>query len=363
VDGEGDPKQKGAVDASQKAAESLRARVPKIRLRVSGAAKGKYEIRIDGNKVADALADAPIPVDVGKHLVEFSGEGLLPEKQEVTVVEKDQKEVAFEAKDAVAAKKDEPKKDLPKKVEQKDDHKKEEPKKEEPKKPSPKTTDEAPSFGLVFGLSVGNTIPFGKVQADPGETGTFSHVSNDAGDRSTEHIDYFGSGIALEGLVGFRVHPMLAPYLFFQHGFLGSSGFSKDATSSSLSTDSFGVGVTFNSSPSGTFGFYADYAFALRTSRWSFDEAPSSTPTGDVTRKTATLHGLEPVRLKLGVAYKPLPTLTVVAALSVALGVYTSFDCKSCATVDETVTTSIASTAWHGFGGLTIGGLYDLSLK
>jgi len=357
IDGEGDPKQKGAVEASQKAADALRPRVPKIRLRVSGAAKGKYEVRIDGNKVADALADAPIPVDPGKHVVELSGEGLVTDKQEVTAVEKETKEVVFEAKDATAPKKDEPKKDPPKK----DEPKKDEPKKIEPKKPEPKNSD-APSFGLVFGVSVGNLVPFGKVQGDPGVVGTFSRT-NDAGDRSMDHIDYFGSGLALEAQVGFRVIPQLAPYLFFQHGFMGASGFSKDkdvAINSSLSTDSFGVGVTFNSSPSGTFGLFADYAFALRGSTWSFDEAPTSG--GEVTRKTATLHGWEPLRLKIGAAFKPIPSMTIYAAGVVSLGFYTSLDCKSCTTLDETDKTSIETTAMHGFGGVSIGGLYDLSL-
>ncbi|GAC1576442.1 MAG: hypothetical protein NVS3B20_08010 [Polyangiales bacterium] len=223
--GEGDPKQREAVEASRKAAEALRAKIPKLKVKVSGAPKSKYEIRLDGGRLSDALLDTPMPVDVGKHVVEISGDGLVPGKQEVTVAEKDAKEVVLVALESAgpaaipvsvtpsASAAPAATTPIMAPVAQQD-----------LAKTKDRNSAHPPKFGFILGVSLGYLVPEGKVQ-DPTNSNTLFFGRERDGQRLSDQSDYFGSGPSLEVTLGVRALPFLAPYLFVQHGFLGQSGF------------------------------------------------------------------------------------------------------------------------------------------
>lgn len=345
LEGQGDPKQKDAVDAAHKAADALRPRVPRIRAKVTGTQKGKYQIRIDGTPVSDALLDTPVPVDVGKHLVELSGEGIAPDSQEVTVSEKETRDVVFEAKEPSAA-------PPPPKESKEPKEKKEPPKGAEPKGPEPKPAPDkphgqAPSMAIEVGLSLGNIQPAGQI-VDPA-TGNLPRFAR-GGDSA--QLNYVGAGFAFEPRVGFRFLQPLAAYVFWQHGFLGSSGLSNDSGDFSASTDAFGLGLTLLTHPNGKWSGYGDLSLATRTLRYD-DRAFG---------EKATFTGGE-VGLKLGVAYKAMPALTLLACGWINLGSYSTFTYEDANNPAQNRDEAIDQTASHAFFGLSLGATWDFALK
>jgi len=347
IEGQGDPKQKDAVDAARKAGESLRPRVPRIRTKVAGTQKGKYQVRIDGTPVSEALLDTPVPVDVGKHLVELSGEGIAADSQEITVVEKETREVVFEPKEPSAAA-------PPKDTKEPKDKPKEGP------KPSPETTPTdskqpkpepprtgAPAMSVLFGFSLGNIVPGGQI-VDPAT----ANLPRFARDASSDQLDYVGSGLAIEPRIGFRFLRPLAAYVFWQHGFLGKSGHSQESSDFSGSTDAYGLGFSLLTHPNGTLGGYGDVSVGLRTTRYD-DRAAG---------EKATFSGGE-LGLKLGVAYKLMPTLTLVAFGWITTGSYSSFTYEDAKDSAQNKDEAIDQTASHSFYGLGLGATWDLALR
>lgn len=349
LEGEGDPKQKEAVAAARKAQESLRPRTPKVRVKVSGLAqKGKYELRIDGTRISDALIDLPVPVDPGKHLVEVTGDGFTADSQEVTVAEKETKEVTVEAKTKGEGTTEPPKKDEPKKTEpKKEEPPKEEPKKEEPKKEEPKKNGKpqgVSTFGLVFGLSIGNVQPGGKLM------GVSTGNSLFAGD-SSDQLQWIGGGVSLEVNAGLRIIAPLAIYVFGEYGALGKSGNTKPSEDFTASTSLIGVGASYLSHPRSPFSFYADLSIGGRSTR--FDDG--------TTGVKCSFSSVDP-RLKLGGAFRPLPTVTVLAYVWGSFGSYGSFKYEDRDHPNANVDGQIDQTASHVFFGAAVGGTYDLKL-
>ncbi|MGZ3422765.1 MAG: hypothetical protein ACXWUG_20155 [Polyangiales bacterium] len=333
LEGQGDPKQKEAVEAARKAQEALRPKVPRIKVKVTGQQKGKHEIRIDGVPVSAVLVDLPIPVDPGKHLIEVLGEGQTAEGQEVTVGEKETKELSFELKDASSVpKKEEPKKEQPKK---------EEPKKEEPPKKEPKKKD---GFALVFGLQLGNIMPGGKFVDPSTVNAPFVAV-----DGNSDQLQYVGSGFMLEPQVGIRPLPWLGVYAFWQHGFLAKSGNTKDATDFSASTDLVGIGGQILTHPHSMFSGYGDLSFGPRVTKLH---------SGDVDGSFSAIDG----RIKIGAAYRPRPDITVLAFVWASVGTYTHFKFENAANADQNRDEAVDATASHSFIGFGLGGQYDLKL-
>ncbi len=349
IDGQGDPKQKDAVEASKKAGNALRPRVPKIHTKVSGTPKGKYDLKIDGTPVSSALIDAPVPVDVGKHTIELSGEGIVTDTQEVTVAEKETKEVVFVAKEPGSA--TPPPKD-DKKPPPKDDKLPPPPPKDDKLPPPPPRApekNEAPRLGLVFGFAIGNIEPRGKMVDE--NTGNVPRFARRDGEVKNDQLDYFGAGVAIEPQIGFRFVRPLHAYLLWQHGFLGQSGYSKDHDFSA-STDAFGLGLALNTHPRGPFGLYLDMAVTSRST--SFNDR--------TTGETATFSG-QNFRLKGGVAYKPIPTFTILGFAFVSAGSYTSFSYNADADpTQKRDNEAIDLTKNHTFFGFGVGATYDLAL-
>jgi hypothetical protein len=345
IDGQGDPKHKDAVDAARKAEASLRPRVPKIHTKVQGTQKGKYEVRIDGAPVSAALLDTAVPVDVGKHVVEISGDNIAPDSQEITVAEKETKEVVFHTKDpsTVPPPKDDPKKpkkdpEPPPPIEKPI---------EKPIEPPATTKPLAPKFSIVFGLSFGNISPAGKI-VDTETTNLPAFARERDGAKTSDQAEYFGWGMQIEPLIGVRVMRPVAVYVFGQWGSLSKSGFSKESSDFSASTRAFGLGVMLNTHPNGPIGGYVDLAISSRTTIYdnvSFNES-------------ATLSGSN-FRFKVGAAYKVTPTITALGFGFLALGSYTSFDYANAA---GPVSEDVDKTATHTFLGVGLGATYDLAL-
>jgi hypothetical protein len=344
LEGQGDPKQKDAVEAARKAQEALRPRVPRIKVKVAGQQKGKHDIRIDGTPVSAALVDLPIPVDPGKHLVEVLGEGQSAEGQEVTVGEKETKELVFELKDAstVPPKKEEPKKEEPKKEEPK----KEEPppKKEEPPPPAKKPEAKKDRFALIFGFSIGNIVPGGQFVDASSKNVRFVAL-----DDNSDQLQYVGAGVAIEPQVGVRPLPWLGAYLFWQHGFLAKSGNTNDIADFSASTDLLGIGGQLLTHPHSLFSGYVDLSFGLRATRLH------------QTSVDATFTSVDG-RLKLGAAFRPGHDVTVLAFLWGSFGTYTKFKYEDADIPENNREEAIDSTASHSFIGLGVGGQFDLKL-
>lgn len=347
IEGQGDPKQKDAVEAARKADAALRPRVPRIRAKVTGTQKGKWELRIDGTPISAALLDTPVPVDVGKHLVELSGEGIAPVAQEITVAEKETREVVLDAKEAAAPAvkgPDEPKSgasDGPK------EGAKQPPTQPPPAKPeAPAKRADAPRHAIVIGLGVGNVVPAGQI-VDPATV----NLPNFAQQGDSDQLQYYGSGVALEPRVGFRFVRPLTAYVFWQHGFLGKSGVSQDSADFRAATDALGLGLSLLTHPNGTFGGYGDVFVAARTT--AYDDRSGG--------EKASFTGTE-LGLKLGAAYKPTPTLAVMAFGWMSLGSYRSFTYEVVADPSKNRDEEIDKTSTFAFLGLGLGATYDLAL-
>ncbi len=346
IDGQGDSKQKDAVDAARKAENALRPRVPKIHTKVQGTQKGKYEVRIDGTPVSPALLDTAVPVDVGKHVIELSGDNIAPDSQEVTVAEKETKEVVFQAKEPSAA--PPPKDDSKKPKVEPPPPPPEGVGKEKPKEPPPPGQKPlAPKFSVLFGLSFGNNSPAGKI-VDTNTQNLPAFARERDGVKTSDQADYWGWGVQIEPLVGVRVMRPVAVYVFGQWSTLSRSGFSKDSTDFNASTRAFGLGVMLNTHPNGPIGGYADFAISSRTTVYNH---------GTFNEK-ATLSGAN-FRFKLGAAYKITPTLTALGFGFLALGTYTTFDYENAA---GPVSGSIDQTATHMFLGVGLGATYEIPL-
>ncbi len=353
LDGQGDAKQKDAVDASHKAAEALRARIPKIKVKINGAS-GKPQVVIDEHSVSTVLLDEGIPVNVGTHTVAISGGGAADDKQEVTVGEKDVKEVVFEAKASGGAAVVVP---PPPPPEEKGKGTKPPPEGNgKDAKPASASTYVAPRIGFVFGVSVASIGPGGQLEDSSSPTASYVSTSPD-GARSSNAIDFMKTGAAIEGDIGFRFVPALAAYLFWQHGFLGAPDVSTlqasggvAVSSMTVTTDAFGLGLMLNSNPGGRWGFYGDLATGMRLTKVHVE-------TADHTTEEGTLIGIEPLRLKVGVAFKPSAKFTMVGYLWASAGSYTKIDLSVGGTSS---TKTIDSTAIHNFAGLGLGGFFDV---
>lgn len=344
IDGQGDTKQKDAVDAAKKAESLLRPRVPKIHTKVTGTQKGKYEVRIDGTPVSSALLDTAVPVEIGKHVVEISGENIASDSQEVTVAEKETKEVVFQAKDPSTAP---PPKDDPKKPKKDPEPPPPPDKPKDTPPPAPSGKPLAPKFAIVFGLSFGNISPAGQiVDTATGNLPAFARERDGA--KTSDQAEYFGWGVQAEPLVGVRVMRPIAVYLFANWGTLSKSGFTGDSSDFSASTTAYGLGVMLNTHPNGPIGGYADLAISSRTTR--FDDRANG--------ENATLYGSN-FRFKVGAAYKITPNITALGFGFLSLGRYTSFDY---ANPTGSTAADIDKTATHMFMGLGLGATYDLAL-
>jgi hypothetical protein len=352
LEGQGDGKQKEAVDASRKAADALRPRVPKIRIKVTGTEASKAQVTVDGGPVSPVLYDAGIPVDVGKHTVELSGTDVAPDSKEVTLAEKESKEVAFEAKKPSAAT----------------------PVPTPTPTPTPKPTEkpattltspndttsttagasstattppEGSRFGILFGAFIQSATPTGQIYGPDEPTAGYFQVLQSDGTNDTSASQWMKTGVAPELMVGFRGLPLVSPYISWSHTFFTAGDHSSSVDGFVAQSDYvvFGLMMNTNAHKKG-FGLYADIAGGQR---W--------TKTRDSTVET-TLTSLD-VRLKLGVAFKPSMRWTIVGYLWGALGNYGHLDYHAPAG-DQSI--DLQNKTTHHFIGVGAGVVYDLPI-
>jgi tetratricopeptide (TPR) repeat protein len=97
--GDDDPNNPAFRQAMEEAEHELAAllpRLPRLRVSVRGLDRGHPEVRIDGRKLEEALVGVDNPVDPGPHRIEVLTPGRAPEVREVTVAERDKKELVIE---------------------------------------------------------------------------------------------------------------------------------------------------------------------------------------------------------------------------------------------------------------------------
>ena len=331
LQGQGDPKQKQAVEAAKKAEAALRPRVPRIHVVVSAPRKVKHELRIDGSVIAEALVDTPIFVDPGKHVVEVTAEGLIGKPKEVTLAEKELLEVTIELEEPAKAPVDPPKQDP-------------DPPKEPPPKvvppPSPPPIERVVGRSIFVALHLGNLSPGGRLFDPAGD-----HAPYFKGDGITDQAQYVGYGVAGELDVGLRITPAFGVHAFAQHAFLTASGVSKAAPSFRGSTQAFGLGLQL-ASP--TFArrvaVVGELGLGYRLLRYDAGDEAS-----------AVFRGFEP-RARLGLSLQVAPTVRLLALGWFALGTYTHAFVRDATGSSEQ---DLTASAVHTFYGGTIGVAWD----
>jgi hypothetical protein len=203
-------------------------------------------------------------------------------------------------------------------------------------------------MALVFGFGFGNIVPGGKMV--DAETGNMPRFAKRDGEVHNDQLDYFGAGAAIEPSIGFRFVRPLHAYVFWQHGFLSDSGYTK-GKDFSAATDAFGLGIALNTHPSGPIGAYLDLGISTRST--SFNDRTSG--------EKASFSGTN-LRIKGGVAYKPLPTLTILGFAFASAGSYTSFEYSVESDPTQARNEAIDLPKTHTFLGLGLGATYDLGL-
>jgi len=164
--------------------------------------------------------------------------------------------------------------------------------------------------------------------------------------------DYVRSGIGIEGDLGYHFTPSWTVYAFWELGLLAKSDL-VNASSDTSTTNLVGVGINVDTAPRGPLGFYADAAIG---GRWMTVSAPN----GDGTFRRETYTGFEALRLSLGIAVAIGRNARLLVAPTISIGSFTHSSGPGCS--DGSACTSIdeSKRAWHTFGGLTIGGRFDL---
>ncbi len=96
ADDPSNPAFRQALDEAEHELGVLMARLPRLRVSVRGPDGAEREVRIDGRKLEPALVGVDSPVDPGPHRVEVIVPGRAPEVRDVTLAERDRKELVIE---------------------------------------------------------------------------------------------------------------------------------------------------------------------------------------------------------------------------------------------------------------------------
>ncbi|MDB4995989.1 MAG: hypothetical protein JWM74_3421, partial [Myxococcaceae bacterium] len=89
---------KAFVTAKERAAAALKKAVPriaKLRIVVIAPPDADFEVKVDKETMSQAALDTPRPTDPGNHVIEASGEGLLPAETKVTLKEGDMQNITL----------------------------------------------------------------------------------------------------------------------------------------------------------------------------------------------------------------------------------------------------------------------------
>jgi hypothetical protein len=89
---------KAFVTAKERAQAALKKALPKIaklRIVVIAPPDAEFEVKVDKDTMSQAALDTPRPTDPGNHVIEASGEGLLPAETKVTLKEGDMQNITL----------------------------------------------------------------------------------------------------------------------------------------------------------------------------------------------------------------------------------------------------------------------------
>jgi hypothetical protein len=96
ADDPNNPAFRQAMDEAEHELAALMPRLPRLRVSVRAPDGARPEVRVDGRKLEQALVGVDSPVDPGPHRVEVLVPGRAPEVRDVTLVERDRKELVVE---------------------------------------------------------------------------------------------------------------------------------------------------------------------------------------------------------------------------------------------------------------------------
>jgi hypothetical protein len=199
------------------------------------------------------------------------------------------------------------------------------------------------SFGLRGGwLDPGGNMTGGQTQAD-------GSVSTPAPQK-----DYMGPGWSLEGWVGYHFSPSWTIYGSWEHGFLGKASnrnMNQDA-SVAPQTNFIGLGVNATTNPRGV-GFLVDVSFGYR---WlQFNNVNT-----DGTEQKYTARGWDILRLGIGVAIATNEKFRLDAMVVGSAGIYNNITTGDTCPAGMVCEVAAQDQGTHTFGGLVIGGRWDL---
>ena len=198
----------------------------------------------------------------------------------------------------------------------------------------------------------------------PGKGGDLIGASNDgsAGDN-TPVRSYVGSGLSVEGDLGYHFSPAWTFYGFWEHGFLGKGDLNSNATDDS-SSNFVGIGMNANTNPEGPIGFYFDVATGYRWLSFAYSNAsPNGVATND---GKVTFGGFEALRLGIGAAFVVNPQFRLDVMVTGSAGYFTRYDdsnnaCGASPSGDNNCGKIPSDRrAIHSFSGLSVSAHWDL---
>jgi hypothetical protein len=292
-----------AVEDGRKELQALEPRVPRLRILTDPGVRDPT-LRVDGNPVSAATLGIPRPVNPGPHRVELSIPGYEPGVADVTVQEKESRDVTVRPGRAIQGQQFPPPGSAPGPA----------------PAPAPTSPSDKPSLiGFLAGLRLGGSIP----------TGQALHVGPPNAGHDINMSDVFQSGGGLELHAGVRIAQYFTPVLFGEgqkqapgNGFtilrpIGNQalafGKPQDQTS-----QSYGIGLIVGTQPH-KLGGYGEIDFVAET--YSFSALPAA-GTGECKFK---LTG-GALRLGGGGFLPVLPFLNATAFAMVSIGRFGSFD-------------------------------------
>jgi hypothetical protein len=225
-----------------------------------------------------------------------------------------------------------------------------------PYAPPPPPPPRRPYFepAWTLGARLGSILPGGYLTGGGTQTTGGVSIVRD-GDKMT---NVSGSGVSLEGDVGFHFSPSWTFYGFWEHGFL-ASGERNQAATSKLQTNFIGLGINANTTPQGPIGFYFDVAFGYRWLQYT-----ELVPAGSVIlQQSRTARGWEVIRLGLGLSAVLTPKFRLDGGIQASGGVFNVIgnsgdDCVAGGSTTCDVPANDQGT--HTFVGFFVGGRWDL---
>ena len=164
--------------------------------------------------------------------------------------------------------------------------------------------------------------------------------------------DIAGWGWKFEGDVGYHFSPSWTIYGLWEHGELDHGDLNANGGGH---TNAIGAGISANTSPRDTMGFYFDVGAAYR---W-MDFTEISLDTTAATRTRTSVEGFDFFRGSVGVAFQPIPKLWIIPNIYTSYGYFTRFKGTACPSGCSFDSQGI-DPGYHSFSGLAVNGGFDL---